>query len=600
MRTIPSGFARAIGSILPPIITGLSYYAAARTALYFTQGEDGIATLWPASGILIAVLLAVSDQKMNLHLVAAAIASLAANLGTGNGWSLAIGFTIANIAEAVVAIWLLRFRGGGGMSLMNLNELLGFSVAAAIGVLCSASIATLANPTPTFIFWFSWFSTALLGILIVTPILLIIGSAFSRNELNFDLPRVIRGITPLALVTGTSLITFLQASYPMLFMPMLAVLWATFRLGPGGAAGGVLIVAIISSIASGLETGPQTLAKGGPLLQNLFIQFYLLMLFAAAFPIAALLSARDRLLENLSEKSRLLEMAEGTVNVGHWRLDLATQALTWSQEVYRIHGLENELPPPLDRAIKAYHPKDRKVVAQCIEHAISKQVGFEFCARIVRPSGEIRHVRSKGEIDQVGDEGPIGLFGIIQDISAQIAREREIEMARADAEKAAREATILADIDQLTEIANRRRSLVALDQAVQAAAEKSQSLSVAIFDIDHFKRINDTFGHQTGDEVLTRVAKRAADQLNSIHTVGRLGGEEFVVILPEENANSAMLLGERIRSAIEANSDEPRVTISMGIAELHLGENAQSALGRADKALYLAKHEGRNTLRLAT
>lgn len=599
MTSIRLRFTEAPWAIFPPVTTGLSYYAAAIIALKLTEGYDGIATLWPASGILFAALLAASGRTVGLHLVAATIASLAANLGAGNGWPLSVAYTIANIAEGTIALWLVRTRTSCRVSFVKTEGLIWFTAAAAMGTFCSATIATVFSATPSFVFWFSWFSTDLLGILIVTPIVLIIGKTIIRNGFHVDLLRMFRGSVIFALVAGISILTFFQANYSLMFLPMLAVLLAAFRLGPIGAAGGVLIVAIAGSIASSFGTGSHTLAEPGLVAQNLFVQFYLLMLFAAALPIAALFSTRDRLLVELSEKGRLLEMSEGVANVGHWRLDISGQTLTWSREVFRIHDIQSDTPPLINHAIEAYHPDDRKMVSDHIERAISSQRGFEFTARIIRPSGEIRHVRSKGEIDRVEDDGPIGLFGIIQDITAQIAHEDEIEKARIRAEEVARQATILSETDPLTGIANRRRTLTALDQAIATALAERRPLSVAMFDIDHFKQINDTFGHQTGDEVLKQVAAKAAKELRSADTVGRFGGEEFVVVLPNATADIAARVGERIRNAIETSGEGPCVTISIGVAELQPDENGQNALRRADEALYVAKNEGRNTLRLA-
>ena len=120
-----------------------------------------------------------------------------------------------------------------------------------------------------------------------------------------------------------------------------------------------------------------------------------------------------------------------------------------------------------------------------------------------------------------------------------------------------------------------------------------------MFDIDHFKRINDTYGHQAGDEVLKRVAADAGGELRSADTIGRFGGEEFVIVLPDATAAVAMMVAERVRAAIEAGGTNPRVTISVGVAELATGEQCESLLNRADQALYVAKREGRNVLRLA-
>lgn len=582
-----------------PIATGVGYYLAAFASLYLTRGADGIAMLWPPSGILFAALLVESRNRVAWHIGAAAIASLAANLGGGNGLLLSIGFTLANVSESGLAAWLLRNRTLRRDSFTDPRGLVWFCIAAAAAAALGATIAACATTAGGVGFWLSWFTTDLLGILIVAPLLLIAGRAFYRKRFRDGLAAAPQAIAIFLLVAGVSIIAFAQVNYSLLFLPMLAVLLAALRMGPFGAAGSVLIVATASSLAHIFGSDPQAIADGQAYARSIFLQFYLLALFAAALPIAALLATRQQLIDSNANKLRLLELAEGAAHVGHWHLDLLTQLITWSDEVFRIHGVENRVPPSLDTAIDAYHPDDRDAVSAHIGRSLEHCVGFEFTARIVRPDGEVRHVFSKGEIDRNGVNESVGLFGIIQDITPQVAHQAEIERARIRAETAARNAIILAETDQLTGIANRRRTSFVLEQTLRLARETGHPMSVAMFDIDHFKRINDTYGHHTGDEVLKRVAAGAAAELRSGDTIGRFGGEEFVIVLPDAAADAATKVAERVRHAIGTSSGTPSVTVSIGVAEMAPGESCDALLRRADDALYVAKNEGRNRMRLA-
>lgn len=599
MKQVVHRFRAGSRSFAAPIATGIAYYLVALLALSLTRGSAGIATLWPGSGILFAALLMTRRRQAGWHIAAAAIASIAANLGAGNGWGMAAAFTVANMTEASVGAWLLTRSGSTRLCFTDPGDLRRLSLAAAIGAASSATIATLLGPARTGEFWFSWFATVLLGILVVTPLMLIVGQALRRRQ-PVGTPRLVgERAAVFLLVAAVASVTFAQHSYPILFVPMLAVLFAAFRIGPAGAAGGVLIVAIVSSVALSAHSGPPALIHAGPLVRSIFLQFYLLALFAAALPVAALLAMRAKLQARLAEKMRLLQLAETAANVGHWRLDTGSGTITWSAQVFRIHGIDGDVPPALDAAIEAYHPEDRALVSERIEAAIAERCGFVFTARIVRPDGEIRHVLSRGEIDGRADDDPPGLFGIIQDITAQVAHETALEAARVRAEEAAAHATIMAETDQLTGIANRRRTALMLDEAVRDAVRQGRRVSVAMFDVDHFKRINDQFGHHGGDRVLQRVAADAGGQLRATDMLGRFGGEEFVIILPDAGADAAMAVGERVRRAVEAGGRDPCVTISIGVAELAPGEDAEGLLRRADAALYVAKREGRNALRLA-
>lgn len=582
-----------------PIATGVGYYLAAFVSLYLTRGADGIATLWPPSGILFAALLVEPRNRFAWHIGAAAIASLAANLGSGSSLMLSIGFTLANVSESAFAAWILRTRTARRDPFTDPKGLVWFCIAATAAAALSATIAACATTAFQISFWLSWFTTDLLGILIVAPLILISGRAFYRKRFRDGFAAAPQAIAIFLLVASVSIIAFSQVNYSLLFLPMLAVLLAALRMGPFGAAGSVLIVATASSVVHILGSDSQAIAGGETYAKSIFLQFYLLALFAAALPIAALLATRQQLIDSNLNKLRLLELAEGAAHVGHWHLDMVTQLITWSDEVFRIHGVEGRIPPKLDTAIEAYHPDDRDAVAAHIEQSLEKCVGFEFTARIVRPDGEVRHVFSKGEIDRNGVNESVGLFGILQDITSQVAHEAEIEKARVRAETAARDAIVLAETDQLTGIANRRRTSFVLEQTLLLARETGLPVSVAMFDIDHFKHVNDTYGHQAGDEVLKRVAAGAAAELRSGDTIGRFGGEEFVIVLPDAAAEAAIKVAERVRHAIDTGSGAPAVTVSIGVAEMAPGETSDTLLRRADDALYVAKREGRNRMRFA-
>jgi diguanylate cyclase (GGDEF)-like protein len=121
-----------------------------------------------------------------------------------------------------------------------------------------------------------------------------------------------------------------------------------------------------------------------------------------------------------------------------------------------------------------------------------------------------------------------------------------------------------------------------------------------MLDIDHFKRVNDTYGHDTGDYVLRRITELIKENVRITDTLARYGGEEFVVILPETDVRGASRLIERMRKTIEKTSLDGVgiITISAGISGYTRGDNCKSMITRADKALYLAKEEGRNRVRI--
>jgi diguanylate cyclase (GGDEF)-like protein len=158
----------------------------------------------------------------------------------------------------------------------------------------------------------------------------------------------------------------------------------------------------------------------------------------------------------------------------------------------------------------------------------------------------------------------------------------------------------LAEQDELTGLPNRRRVLAALAEEGERCRRSGVGFGVAMLDIDHFKRINDVYGHSMGDGVLRSVAVLMRSALRKPDVVGRVGGEEFLMILPGAGSlEEVTQVVERVRAAIERNdwsatSADLQVTASIGIAVFARGESVEGAVDRADHGLYLAKESGRN------
>lgn len=180
----------------------------------------------------------------------------------------------------------------------------------------------------------------------------------------------------------------------------------------------------------------------------------------------------------------------------------------------------------------------------------------------------------------------------------QIRRKRFQERLRASFEVS----LSMALTDSLTGLYNRRYLEVHLEKLLKKNQENNKSMAVMMIDIDHFKPVNDTYGHKAGDEALKIFSKRLVDNLRSFDLVARLGGEEFVVILPDISERRTYMVAERLRRAIQdamfevGAPDGPiKVTTSIGAAIIEPGEHTvQQVLERADKMVYDAKENGRN------
>ena len=159
----------------------------------------------------------------------------------------------------------------------------------------------------------------------------------------------------------------------------------------------------------------------------------------------------------------------------------------------------------------------------------------------------------------------------------------------------------LATKDPLTGAGNRRALEDKLEDIIAAKSRSNKPSSLLMLDLDHFKQVNDEFGHAAGDEILIQITEIIKLRIRRTDNVFRIGGEEFVVVAETQNIKNASRLAEQLRTIIEANELAPAesVTISLGVAEYRHGESAKDWLLRADTALYQAKNSGRNNTKLA-
>jgi diguanylate cyclase (GGDEF)-like protein/PAS domain S-box-containing protein len=196
-----------------------------------------------------------------------------------------------------------------------------------------------------------------------------------------------------------------------------------------------------------------------------------------------------------------------------------------------------------------------------------------------------------------------GAIATFDDVTELERKKAELEKANVELEKSQEEVRlqneellILARRDPLTGVSNRRAFMETFEAYFQAAHHEGRGLSCLMVDIDHFKRINDGHGHQTGDEVIQRVSEALASEVRSTDAVCRYGGEEFCIMLPEAGIEPAVAVSERLRRRIASPGfARVPVTASIGVASIAFGANSLAELiNQADEALYASKQAGRN------
>ncbi len=211
---------------------------------------------------------------------------------------------------------------------------------------------------------------------------------------------------------------------------------------------------------------------------------------------------------------------------------------------------------------------------------------------------ELRAVLMRDELGK-----PVGMWAIVRDITQRKQADEALETAYAELKESLIREKQLAHTDMLTGVNNRRNLYAIAAHELDIAIRYQQPLSIMMFDLDQFKKVNDTFGHTVGDQVLVQVTQAACAELRSADAIGRYGGEEFVILLPVTSALQAYPLAERIRERVAAIRvptpiGDAAVTLSIGIIEMIQtptpGESLDDMIRRADLAMYAAKEAGRN------
>ncbi|ABD87710.1 GGDEF domain-containing protein [Rhodopseudomonas palustris] len=251
------------------------------------------------------------------------------------------------------------------------------------------------------------------------------------------------------------------------------------------------------------------------------------------------------------------------------------------------------------------HPDDKDRYLALIAGLMVSPLQAEAEFRVRTASGSWRWILEK-ITPRMDGERSIGLIASGIDVTDVKLSEGLLSEANSRVEQQVEERTRefqrLAHADPLTGIANRRLLIERLDGEVARAAKAGGELSVLYVDIDHFKSINDNFGHAAGDRVLVQLAATMKSLLRQTDLVGRMGGEEFVVLLLNTDQAAALRVADQLREAISRCEFElitRPVTISVGVAGYEAAEDAASLLARADHALLQAKRCGRNQCRLA-
>ncbi|WP_254025133.1 bifunctional diguanylate cyclase/phosphodiesterase [Mesorhizobium ventifaucium] len=319
-----------------------------------------------------------------------------------------------------------------------------------------------------------------------------------------------------------------------------------------------------------------------------------------------LIGERQRNYAELSRLSRRLELALEASAIGVWEHDLATNELKWDDRVNEIYGKPaGECRGYLDWA-GAIHPDDLAGANADFDRATAGGGPYLSEYRIIRPDGEIRHVRSKAIIYRVANDTP-KMIGAEWDVTADVLLNKDLVRAKqlsesknAELESAKARIEHIALHDSLTGLPNRRYLDQVLEDYAANARRTGGYAALLHIDLDRFKHINDTLGHAAGDAMLVHASTVLRSKVDGEGFVARIGGDEFIVLcVVHDDIKQLALLADRVicqmREPVYYQGHRCRFGVSVGIA-VDNGKDieAKHLLVNADIALYRAKRRGRN------
>jgi diguanylate cyclase (GGDEF)-like protein/PAS domain S-box-containing protein len=314
--------------------------------------------------------------------------------------------------------------------------------------------------------------------------------------------------------------------------------------------------------------------------------------------------------ENLQELSYRLKIALDTSQIGIWELDIENGTLFWDDRMKELYG-GRHLKGTYEDWQRTLHPDDLQQAEAEFNQALAGAESYVSQFRIVLVDGSIRHIRAIGS-KYIGSGGRQKIVGVNWDVTRDVETHTILEKARTQAEahsaelEAARHRMEFNALhDPLTTLPNRRY----LDQVLaemNAKTDGTELVSIFHVDLDRFKEINDTLGHAAGDEILRHAAQVLRANTKDSDFVGRIGGDEFVIISKTDAAeNNDTVVASRIIDEmslpIRYKEQECRIGVSIGIAhQSHRNDELTQILVNADIALYEAKRRGRNRYEVFT
>lgn len=570
-----------------PLMAGIGYFLLASITIHMTDGRHSLGAVWPANAILLSLMALNAKRRWPAILMAGFLGNALANLLMRDALGAPFLFGIANIAEVTIAALGLRLAMERERGLFTPSSVLHFMLWA--GFIAPGTSAFFGGTTAWFLFgqpfWISftrWFLADALGLLIFSPFFT---ALFRGDYVHFFMektwPQRAEFVALLAFTALTTFLLFFVVRHALLFLLTIPLMLATFRSGWLGTKMALIIVATIGSFATLSNIGPIARMTIHPEIRVYYCQIYIAATLLIQMPVAAALAARNRLIEKLkdSEHSLRLLASQSPILLLSFDLDgtckhvVGTSNILLDRDADLLSGSSfADISEEGQFELKRAHNAALDDIS-CSHHA-------EF--RTVKAKDSWLEAIFRANFDDAGR--CVGTLATIHDVTQR--KVQELSLSRS------------ATTDSLTGLLNRAGFRARLEQAMLSASPGT--ISLAMIDVDRFKLINDNSGHQVGDLVLKEIARRISTQVRSSDAVGRLGGDEFIILLNTQNWVMVQDICNRVVATVGSTAVELpsggtlNTAISCGVARLQAGLAVDDFIHEADLALYEAKRGGRN------
>jgi diguanylate cyclase (GGDEF)-like protein/PAS domain S-box-containing protein len=563
-------------------------------------GRPGeLSALWIPGGLLCAWLLMRPRDTWLAYGAVGVAADVVGQLIAATPLGLALALSCCHLIEVIVVAHFIRrsvpdirdprhWVNLGGVA--TASTMLACAVSGAM----AAQIARVMLGSDPLLTFASWYGAHVLGMVIVGTTALVIQVEGVRSLAPPG--RRVGFVLSMMLVAVIAALAFVS-DYPLLFLTYPPLLLGAFRHRFGGVAVGASLLALIGVTLTTAGYGPLAqVAVPEAAWRMLLLQLYLAGGCLITLPVVLAMAERDRLtarVRDSEQRYRLLADYSGDLVV---RLNPSGERTYVSPSAREMLGWAPD--EMLGTRWDLIHPDDREAQRQAMREVVASGLSQTHRYRVRHRDG--RHVWTEVVMRSAPRSGPDGETDLIlsgRDISKRVAAEQALEASRQELQR-------LTLIDALTGIGNRRQLEHRLALAMAGLGRDGLAVALFFLDIDHFKGVNDTHGHATGDGVIRTFAQRLQTHVGAGGLVVRLGGDEFVILLDGDiTPASVMKLARKLLIAVRAPmrvvDRTITVTTSIGIAFADAVASEDDLLSAADEALYKAKSKGRDRYEVA-